>query len=247
MIHLIAFARISGKQYAYDYVVSDNEIDKVIQKQNKMIETSSEEAKELFTTHVIKAQEGTFKDIQKKDPYFSHTILCESFESFLSAVNSETKLSAKDVASYLLRRFKEFNNRRFALHKVLYYIYADYLVKNRYPLFSADFVAFDKGPVEYDIYRMEKYQKNQLLSNHSFELKVQLLPDCHDVLQLIKDDVDKYEDYYQDIWSTYRSNNPNYNITHKNGTPWYVARNRGRNSSIKDADIVKYHKIEVLN
>lgn len=247
MIHLIAFARISGKQYAYDYVANSNELDKIMQKRQQILTTSSDEAKRLFTIHVIPNRDQEFSSIQKMDPYFAHTVTYDNFEDFLGAINSETRLSAKDIASYLLRRFEiNFKDNRFALHKVLYYIYADYLVKNRFPLFSADFVAFDKGPVEYDIYRMEKYEKAQLLRDHSFELKVRLLPDYKEIVELIENDVNKYEQYYNDVWSSYRSSNPDYNITHRHGTPWSIAYKKGRNSSIKDSDIVKYHQLETL-
>lgn len=155
-------------------------------------------------------------------------------------------LNSQDVASYILRKYPQVNDHRFAFDKILYYIYSDYLVKHKYPLFNARFVAFEKGPVEYDIYRIAKYEKERLLYNTSFELKVQFLSDCKEILDLIDEDIKKYKEYYDKVWYDYRSSDANANLTHRDSTPWSIARAKGKNSSISNADIVKFHHLEVL-
>lgn len=246
MIHLIAFARISGKQYAYDYCVKDSDYTKIISKKKELINTSSNDAKLLYTIHVIQNSAKDFNQIKKADSYFTHTIEYKSFDEFLSAINSDAKLTARDTASYLLRNYPQLNHHRFAFHKVLYYIYADYLVDNHFSLFNANFVAYDKGPVDYNIYRMEKYQKDSLIRDTSFELKLQLMPDRRKILNLISTDINKYVPYFDQIWNKYQSSDSKYNLTHRVGTPWSIAYKKGRNSAILDSDIVKYHKLETI-
>jgi uncharacterized phage-associated protein len=150
------------------------------------------------------------------------------------------------MASFLLRHYASLRSRRFAFHKILYYIYADFLVRNRYPLFNANFVAFEQGPVEYDIYQIEKQNQASLLNDASLELKLQLLPNRKQVLELIEQDVNRYQDYFNNVWTHNHGHDANYNPTHHNGTPWQRAIEKGRNSAILDSDIVKYHSLEII-
>lgn len=247
MIHLIAFARISGKQYAYDYIVKDKDIKKIIQRKQEILGKLSSEAKSLMTFHVISNECVSFNEIATKDPYFADSKPFSNWIDFVREINSQTNINSSDIASYLLRKYPALRNHRFVLHKVLYYIYADFLTSYGLTLFMANFVAFDKGPVEYDIYRLEKYEKSELMKNSSFEIKVQYLTNYKEVLHLIKRDVEKYQNYYDQVWNRFESSDSTSNLTHKKGTPWSRAYERGTNSPIIDSDIIQYHHIEVLN
>lgn len=211
MIHLVAFANISGKQYAYDYCAPDNEYEKIIAKKQEMMQDASDESKNLFTFHLIPSDDASFESIQQADPYFANTQLCETFDDFLSTINSEGKLTSKDIASYLLRKYKLLRQRRFAFHKILYYIYADFLVDHHYPLFTANFVAFEQGPVEYDIYQLEKQNQQALLGDASLELKLQMSPNRKPIIELIDQDVRKYQDYFNNVWINNHGHDANYN------------------------------------
>jgi uncharacterized phage-associated protein len=87
-------------------------------------------------------------------------------------------------------------------------------VRNRYPLFNANFVAFEQGPVEYDIYQIEKQNQASLLNDASLELKLQLLPNRKQVLELIEQDVNRYQDYFNNVWTHNHGHDANYNPTH---------------------------------
>lgn len=98
MIHLIAFARFekngnfaNRKQLAYDYIVKDNEIDKLLNKQRELFNSSKKEFKYLYTFHIRNHQGLNFKAIQVKDPYFENTELYKTFPAFLKALNAQAK------------------------------------------------------------------------------------------------------------------------------------------------------------
>lgn len=246
MIHLIAFARINNEQFAYDYIVNDNEIDKVINRKRELFNSSKKEFKYLYTFHIRNHQGTNFESIQEKDPYFANTHLYSSFTDFLTAINMASKLTSLDVTNYVLRKYPALRQEPFSLQKVIYYIYADYLEKYHHPLFDASFVAYAHGPVEPKVYGCLKYKNPNLLNNLSFELKIKMLPNVNEIISLINDDVTKYQPYYKKVWTSYNSDNAKYNLTHKIGTPWYIAYQAGQNTTIKDSDILKYHNLEVL-
>ena len=76
---------------------------------------------------------------------------------------------------------------------------------------------------------------------------MQYLTNYKEVLHLIKRDVEKYQNYYDQVWNRFESSDSTSNLTHKKGTPWSRAYERGTNSPIIDSDIIQYHHIEVLN
>ena len=106
---------------AYDYVVKDNEYKKIIQHKKEILQNVSPETRSMFTFHVIKSESINFAQIQKEDPYFERAHLYDDFDEFISAINANMALNSQDVASYILRKYPQVNDHRFAFDKILYY------------------------------------------------------------------------------------------------------------------------------
>jgi len=147
-------------------------------------------------------------------------------------------LKAVDVAAFLLQHA---NLTAFGLQKTLYYIYADYLVTHQAPLFEANFVAFDKGPVERAVYHLQKYHHNRLQQNNNLELKLMTGTLPSDTKGLLLAGIEKYASRFDTVWEDEQ------NPPHRAQTPWTLARQRGgQNEPIRNQDILQHHQIELI-
>lgn len=243
MIHLIFFSKFGKYKYAYHVAMDEFDEDKISDIHEKFLSLSSPEVCTLYSQHVLSCEGKTFDDIRNMDPYFKDAKEIGTIPEFIQIINSHCRLTSIDVASFICKKRPDIG--AFALQKVLYYIYAEYLKFNKYPLFTANFLAFDKGPVDWEVYRAKKYDDMDLIDNNSFELKITALEDRSEILSLVNKVIDEYADYYDDVWKDFHGEDPEYNWTHKEGTPWCRAYEKGQNSPILDSDIIKYHYLEV--
>lgn len=95
------------------------------------------------------------------------------------------------------------------------------------------------------MYKVYTHEKNTLIKNEAFDLGILKRKDKKEILSLIDNVAEKYGRYYDSIWED--RNDPSKNLTHKKGTPWYIAKHdRGYNGAIYDSDIRKYHELEKM-
>lgn len=90
MLHLIAFAKVSNKQYAYDYVVKNKQKDLMnLSKQKQVIISQlSAKAKSHMTFHTINNECLSFNEIIAKDPYFADTQIFSNWIDFVKTLNA---------------------------------------------------------------------------------------------------------------------------------------------------------------
>lgn len=117
MLHLIAFGKISGDKYAYDYMVKENEYKKIIQHKKEILRNVSPETRSKFTFHVIKSENNDFAQIQKEDPYFANAHVYKEFDKFISAINKRLVRDNKNIASSIFGKRIQVNHNRYALYK----------------------------------------------------------------------------------------------------------------------------------
>ena len=235
MMHLVALTKLSGKDYAYHYATDD--VKKFVEKKAELGNVP-DKLLSLFSIHVIKTSSKDFESIQKMDPYFESTKEVKSLEEFIDFLHNDSKLTSIDIAGFIEQRY---HLSAFSLQKILYYVYSELLIRlNRVP-FSANFLAYEKGPVDNDSYKTYKYENLSLAVNTEFEKKIFSIKDGDEYLKVINEVVKIYSKYFSDAW-----NNETKNLTHRQGTPWSRAHKKGYNEPIQDNDILKYHYLETV-
>lgn len=243
MIHFVAFAKVKDKKYAYHF--ASNDIKMISGKRNEFVNTShSFIGSSAYSIHVLETNSSDFKSISDMDPYFEGTSVYDDISSFFNKIDSELVFNSTDIASYLYRTFKL---NSFALEKVLYYLYAESVKKMKVRFFRASFVAFDMGPVDWDVYKGYKHHKEEFIENDFFDINIVKRNDKRDIFELIDSIVDKYGEYYDNLWRKGYCKDSGKNLTHRFGTPWSIARSsRGRNGKINDEDIINFHDLETI-
>lgn len=234
MLHLIALARFSGKEFAYHYATDDAK--RFFEKKNDLANIP-EPLSSLFSTHVLKTDVKSFKSVQKMDPYFELVTEINSLDDFIEKLRNASELTSVDVASYIEHTY---NLGIFPLEKTLYYVYSDLLLKFNKSPFVANFVAYKKGPVDTESYSL--YKSGDILYNDvEFHQKLSVLSNSNVYLKSIKDIVKTYSELFSNAWD-----NEEKNLTHRPGTPWSRAHLRGYYAPTIDDDIIKYHHIETV-
>ncbi|AYM02195.1 DUF4065 domain-containing protein [Levilactobacillus brevis] len=231
-IHLIALAKFDGREFAYHFASLDPE---KILKQQKLIRDVSPVFPSAYGIHVLKTERKEFASVQTLDGYFRDVIEYTDLDEFFSVVKQLGQVKSEDVASYMERKY---NLLAFPLQKTLYYIYADFLIDYQKPLFQAHFLAYDKGPVDSDVYRIYKHYQSKLKESHELEKKIMAGTAASNILEEVDSGVQKYHAEFD--WD---GPNP----THNPDSPWQVAQARdGQNAVITDSDILKYHQAEKI-
>lgn len=235
MMHLVALTKLAGKDLAYHYATDD--VKQFVEKKAELGNVP-DEFLSLFSIHVIKTASKDFESIQKMDPYFESTTEIKSLGEFIDCLRNNSNLTSVDIAAFLEQRY---HLSAFPLQKILYYVYSELLIKLKRVPFSANFVAYKKGPVDSYTYRVYKYDSIALARSTEFDKKIFKTEDGNKYLKVIDEVVTTYSKYFSDAW-----NNENKNLTHRKGTPWSRAHSKGYNEPITDNDILKYHYLEIV-
>lgn len=235
MIHLIILADDSDA-YAYHFVTDDLEL---IKKKEQFILSSLKDSPIVLSPHILKTSDSSWAAVVKSDPYFADFKEYSSKTQFINKVEESSQLTDVEVADYLISKF---SINKYPLQKVLYYAYADHLVINKKPLFSARFLAFDHGPVDYDVWKYSFKHNNPL--NHSHIGMLQKISSNKKIQKYLDRAYDKYGSFFEDGNSFDDSSQ---NPTHNPGTPWSRAYAKGQNTVITDDDIQKYHYLEKID
>lgn len=237
IIHFIALVIFNNKKYGYHYSSSDSY--KVISKKNELIKASNSKEYSFYNFHYLRTNDFSYQSVQHLDPYFGNVKFCGNITKFLHMIDEHVKLTDLDVASYIMRKFSI--NSSYELQKTLYYVYAECLRQfgEDRKVFNADFLTYQKGPVDSKLYGVYKHDKKQLF-NVDFEKKISIISNKNKFLSIINDIVRKYGKYFRDTW-----NNQKMNLTHKPDIPWSLTYKKyGQNAEITDDDIIKYHQNE---
>ncbi|MGN1282503.1 MAG: Panacea domain-containing protein [Limosilactobacillus sp.] len=235
MIHLVALAKLAGKDFAYHYATDD--IKQFLEKKTELGNVP-DEFLSLFSIHVIKTTSKDFASIQKMDSYFESTTEITSLEEFIDYLRNDSNLTSVDIAGFIEQRY---HLSAFPLQKILYYVYSELLIRLKRVPFSANFIAYEKGPVDNYTYRVYKYDNISLARSTEFDKKVFSIKDGNEYIKVINEVVKTYSKYFSDAW-----NNEAKNLTHRQGTPWSRAHKKGYNEPILDNDILKYHYLETV-
>lgn len=234
--HFVALFATSNLKIAYHFASDD--VKTVNKHQQALVEKLNDAPINIsYNIHYLHGNiQPNDKALRLYDPYFEQYKFV-NFDYFYNSALKESKLTSFDVAAYLKRKFGI--DDAFVLQKNLYYMYADYLTKNNKEPFEAQFITFDQGPVDFAVYKANKFMEKKLLYNFDFEQKVFNLTESKEFLKFIDIEVDKYKGKFHF--------NMHDNPTHRKNSPWSIAREKGgQNADITRDNILQHHTYELI-
>ena len=163
-------------------------------------------------------------------------------------MDQDTELKGLDVAKYILSKCP---CTHLKLEKIVYFAYADYMVKTGKKLLDDNIFAYKLGPVIESVYKKYKKRKTILFieeeDDKMVEDETKLKMPLRIRIMSSKDGLEKVFSIDETI-SKYK-NAKTYDLvklTHKKNSPWKIAGGYIRNNSIKITDqlIKDYHQNE---
>lgn len=244
MIRHIIFIASSyklGKQIAWHYAAET-----ISQDFLKHLHDSSKArvGKSNYSIHKLSTDSKTWSSVVEKDSFFADFYLYEDFEEFLDVIVEDKKISALDISKYLLS-WKPMTNLK--LQKMIYLVYADYLLKTGKSLFDEKIIAMQYGPLikeVYDVYKVHGRDEIELDDTKTLVLEDITMPmvvarflqtdDSKSILQSLDETIEKFGS---------KTASQLVDITHRPGSPW--SETAELRKEITDDVILAYHHIEV--
>lgn len=188
-----------------------------------------------ISTHYITTDDNTFESVIQKDAFFKGVEIIDTLEEFIELIRIDRELTGIDVAKYILSRC---DCTHLKLEKLVYFCYADYIVKTKKKLFNDEICTFKLGPVIKSVYDKYKGLKDieeikTGVSPMPFKSRILFAEDGIRKLDSIDKTLDRYLKY---------SSTELVNLTHKKDSPWDIS-NKLNSAKILDEVIIKYHKV----
>lgn len=198
--------------------------------------------------HKLSTTSTLWKSVTEKDSFFDDVFITNEIEDFIKHINAGKERSAYDVAKFILT-LQQVSHLK--LQKLLYYAYAEFLLRTQKKLFNEQIVAFAYGPVVEEVFH--KFRKHgstpiDFKEDESFYLQaaqstftpsfVRMLSteDGITAIECIIEVVNKYKKFtaLQLV-----------DKTHIEGGPWQRVYRDGANSAISDEMIVNFHELVI--
>lgn len=197
-----------------------------------------------LAVHKLSTDSTTWESVEEKDSFFKDVFITQDADQFVELVSKDQKLSAYDVAKFILSIYP---TSHLKLQKLLYYVYTEFLMRTGEKLFGDSIVAYRYGPVVEDVFHRYKsygssvidYEEDETITYATDDLAVtpsfmKLASSEHGVVALdcILTALEKYKEY---------SAGQLVEKTHLKDGPWERVYQNGRNSEITDDLILQYH------
>ena len=238
-----------GKRIALDFYDNLDKFKSFIEKINK--EGKNKKIGLPIATHVLKINSKKWEDVQKDDQFFKGVELMEDEDKFINLLIEDDSISSLDIANYLLTKTKCTHTK---LHKILYFLYADYLVQYGEKLFNDEIYAFHYGPVvkevfsKYSTLKPDEFELYNLDENVIKLIKKELKDPIEARILITNLGVEKIN-FIDKNFAKYNnaSTQTLIDLTHKPNTPWSKRFDKNHLSNIiTDDDIKEFHKNELL-
>lgn len=236
-----------GTRIALDFIVKDESIQLKLKKDlDKIIEVCGKDVS--ISTHMIQAEDETWKSVCKADHFFKNVKVIESLDEFIELIQKDRKLEGIDVAKYILSKI---TCTQLKLQKLVYLCFADYLCETGKKLFTDKIYAFKYGPVVDTVYKRYKEYGYKPIEEETTDI------DSKNIYEMpTKSRIMFAEDGTEKIISIERTLKKYANLsaselvglTHHENTPWSKTPKGEENLySIIELDVIKkYHKNEEL-
>lgn len=244
--HFVAISSdyVTGQRIGWHYA-SETRLDKE-RIQNFIQEVERRCGDAQLGIHKLSTESTDFDSVIKKDSFFEDVVTTKSEECFIEQITGGKELSAYDVAKFILSIVPVSHLK---LQKLLYYVYAEHLLKTGKKLFRQPIVAFKYGPVIEDIFYKYKhygassidYEEDEVFFIHP--AKKAITPSFARIIssedgvftaKCILETLAKYKDFSPTLLVS---------KTHKSGGPWDKVYEEGMNRGITDDLITEYHHV----
>jgi len=194
--------------------------------------------------HKLSTESTEWQSVVDKDSFFEDVVITPDMDKFIELVTADRKLSAYDVAKFILSIYP---TSHLKLQKLLYFAYAEFLIKTGKKLFDDPIVAYKYGPVVESVFQKFKVHGSSIIDFMEDEesnikivdiaitptfMKVASSEQGIKAMSCILDVIKKYSSY-----SAFEL----VQLTHKKGGPWDRVYRPGQNRIIKDELIYRYH------
>ncbi|AHD06125.1 putative phage-associated protein [Paenibacillus larvae subsp. larvae DSM 25430] len=234
---------VKGMRIGWHYA-SEGKLDKALIKQfMSRVEEKYSDAQ--LGIHKIATDSVTWRSVVEKDSFFEDVFVTTDIEKFVRLIAEDQELKAYDVAKFIVSTVQVSHLK---LQKLLYYVYADFLLATGKKLFKEPIVAFEYGPVVEEVFHKYKvhgsseidYKEDEYFCIYTDEFAVtpsfmRVASSEHGIYAVgfILKVLDKYESY---------SAGELVKKTHQVGGPWKRVYVKGMNYEITDELIKRYHK-----
>lgn len=198
-----------------------------------------------FGIHKLSTDSLLWDSVTEKDDFFSDVIATKEMDTFIEYVSSDQKLSAHDVAKFLLTIIP---SSHLKLQKLLYYCYAAFLERTGERLFEDPIVAYKYGPVIESVFQDFKIHGSSVIDyqeDEEFVLSTEKNAVTPSFIKIVNSEHGVVViDCILDVLNTYGELNPFELVekTHQEGGPWHRVYKPGENCVLTDDLITQYHQ-----
>lgn len=197
-----------------------------------------------YGIHKLSTDSPDWNSVVEKDSFFRDVIVTHDIEKFIEVVFSDQELAAYDLAKYILT-VRSVSHLK--LQKLIYYVYAEFLLKTGEKLFKDPIVAYKYGPVVEEIFAKFRSHGSSIIDFEEdaiFSINadkdaltpslMKILSSEHGVVvaECVINVLDKYGDCDPFVLVE---------KTHRTGGPWQRVYKEGYNKVITDQLITQYH------
>jgi uncharacterized phage-associated protein len=196
-----------------------------------------------FSVQCLITKDKSWQSVVDYDPYFEHMYPIEytgddSLKEYTDIIKANKILTPQDVAKFVLSRVQ---CTQLKLQKLVYFCYADYLVRTGKPVFAEQTLAYDYGPVYATLRKEYGEYKDKVIESDTSQRRKNII-------------LSRYfaADNSLDIHASFNGTLNRYGdctaselveLTHSPNSPWSITKEQGK-QEISVEDILKYHKYE---
>lgn len=241
---LVASSYTRGKRIGF-HLVAEGKLDNniIVEKMQRLSQINRDD----IGVHSFMTDSREWQSVIELDSFFEDVVICKDFDEFEEFLKNDSKITANDIAKFLLAICPLSHLK---LQKLVYLAYKEYLIKCNKKLFDEKIVAYQYGPVVEEVYqKFKKYGPD--IINEDEETKyilkdihlpqalgrMMLAKDSEDIIPILLRVIKEYEDL---------SAGELVELTHKDKGPWKTVYKPQLNCIITDEIILKQGKYETL-
>lgn len=189
--------------------------------------------------HKITTESKQWESVVKKDAFFEDVGVMTNMDMFFEAIIEDSKPTPMDIAKIIIASDPSCKITHLKLQKLLYYVYAEFLVRFGKKLFNEPIVAYDYGPVVESVFHNCKGSARSVINLDSDMIitsisRLYALSDSQEIDTVIKDVLLRYG---------HCSAESLVDRTHTKNGPWDLVYEKGQNNIITDELINSFHRI----
>ncbi|MFY0761013.1 type II toxin-antitoxin system antitoxin SocA domain-containing protein [Metabacillus dongyingensis] len=233
-----------GRRYGWHYS-SEERLDK------EYIESSLNKVKKKcgnvqFGIHKLATDSTDWNSVVDKDSFFVDVIVTEDIDDFIGVVSNDQELTAYDLTKFILT-VRPVSHLK--LQKLIYYIYAEFLIRTGEKLFKEPIVAYKYGPVVEDVfekYRVHGSSKIDYVEDAKFSINADKNAFTPSLMKILSSEYGMVVvECVVTVLEKYIKTDPFVLVdkTHRQGGPWSRVYVEGMNRCITDDLITQYHHV----